>query len=99
MNANQRYVLNGDWAIDWPGIYEVAGTKVRYARTADVHESLEATGPTLEDLSVMVREEVEEKGLQLSNMGPWFFTLLPGDLKTRVVVAFTHLLPHPPGSV
>lgn len=59
MNSNQRYVINGDWAIDWPGVYEVAGTKVHYTRTADMHESLEATGPTLEDLSVMVRDKVE----------------------------------------
>lgn len=55
MTANQRYVINGDWIIDWPGVYEVAGTQVRYARTADVHESFEAAGPTHEDLSVMVR--------------------------------------------
>lgn len=55
MTANQRYVINGDWAIDWPGTYEAGGTQVRYTRTADAHESLEAAGPTQEDLLVMVR--------------------------------------------
>ncbi|XP_066490977.1 mitochondrial import inner membrane translocase subunit Tim13 isoform X2 [Tiliqua scincoides] len=64
MNANQRYVINGDWAIDWPGVYEVAGTKVRYTRTADVHETLETTGPTLEDLLVMVLFQEHNSGIQ-----------------------------------
>ncbi|XP_077188482.1 ADAMTS-like protein 5 isoform X2 [Paroedura picta] len=64
MNANQRYVINGDWAIDWPGEYEVAGTKVRYARTADVHESFEAPGPTQEDLSVMVLFQEHNSGIE-----------------------------------
>ncbi|XP_048353762.1 ADAMTS-like protein 5 [Sphaerodactylus townsendi] len=64
MNANQRYVINGDWAIDWPGVYEVAGTKVHYARTADVHESFEATGPTQEDLSVMVLFQEQNSGIE-----------------------------------
>ncbi|XP_075758832.1 uncharacterized protein LOC102457628 isoform X4 [Pelodiscus sinensis] len=53
MTGEQRYVINGDWAIDWPGAYEVAGTTVRYARNADNHETLEAAGPTAEDLHVM----------------------------------------------
>ncbi|XP_042336034.1 ADAMTS-like protein 5 isoform X2 [Sceloporus undulatus] len=64
MNANQRYVINGDWAIDWPGVYEVAGTKVQYTRTADVHESFEAAGPTQEDLSVMVLFQAPNPGIE-----------------------------------
>uniref|UniRef100_A0A8C0G8T7 ADAMTS like 5 n=1 Tax=Chelonoidis abingdonii TaxID=106734 RepID=A0A8C0G8T7_CHEAB len=53
MNGEQRYVINGDWAIDWPGAYEVAGTTVHYARDPDNHETLEAAGPTEEDLHIM----------------------------------------------
>ncbi|XP_065434569.1 ADAMTS-like protein 5 isoform X3 [Chrysemys picta bellii] len=53
MNGEQQYVINGDWAIDWPGAYEVAGTTVRYARDPDNHETLEAAGPTEEDLHIM----------------------------------------------
>ncbi|XP_053143814.1 ADAMTS-like protein 5 [Hemicordylus capensis] len=64
MNANQRYVINGDWAIDWPGEYEVAGTKVRYTRTADMHESFEAVGPTQEDLLVMVLFQEHNPGIE-----------------------------------
>ncbi|NWX92441.1 ATL5 protein, partial [Nothoprocta pentlandii] len=54
MSSDQRYVLNGDWSIAWPGAYEVAGTRLLYARAADGTESLEAPGPTAEELHVMV---------------------------------------------
>ncbi|KAJ7308134.1 hypothetical protein JRQ81_008645 [Phrynocephalus forsythii] len=54
MSADQRYLLNGNWAIDDPGEYKAAGTRVRYSRRADQEESLEAEGPTREDLLVMV---------------------------------------------
>ncbi|KAM6460605.1 ADAMTS-like protein 5 isoform 4-T4 [Liasis olivaceus] len=53
MNADQHYVLNGEWAIDQPGAYEVVGTKWHYTRTGSVHETLEAAGPTSEDLFLM----------------------------------------------
>ncbi|XP_072834315.2 ADAMTS-like protein 5 isoform X1 [Pogona vitticeps] len=64
MDANQRYVLNGDWAINWPGEYEVAGTRVHYRRTADLQESLEAEGPTQEDLLVMVLVQEPHPGVE-----------------------------------
>ncbi|XP_032992689.1 ADAMTS-like protein 5 isoform X1 [Lacerta agilis] len=64
MTANQRYIINGDWAIDWPGTYEVAGTQVRYTRTADAHESLEAAGPIQEDLLVMVLFQEPNAGIE-----------------------------------
>ncbi|XP_044527826.1 ADAMTS-like protein 5 isoform X2 [Gracilinanus agilis] len=50
MGSDGRYVFNGDWAIDWPGAFEVAGTQVHYSRTSDHVESLWAVGPTGEDL-------------------------------------------------
>uniref|UniRef100_A0A8D0L5D2 ADAMTS like 5 n=1 Tax=Sphenodon punctatus TaxID=8508 RepID=A0A8D0L5D2_SPHPU len=64
MNGNQHYVINGDWAIDWPGVYEVAGTKVQYTRASDSHEILEATGPTQEDLHVMVLFQEPNPGIE-----------------------------------
>lgn len=54
MTSDGRYVLNGDWSIAWPGPYEVAGTRLRYARDPDGTESLEGPGPTDQDLHVMV---------------------------------------------
>ncbi|XP_030396400.1 ADAMTS-like protein 5 [Gopherus evgoodei] len=64
MNGEQRYVINGDWAIDWPGAYEVAGTTVRYARDPDNHETLEAAGPTEEDLHIMVLFQEPNPGIE-----------------------------------
>lgn len=58
MTSDGRYVLNGDWSIAWPGPYEVAGTQLHYARDPDGTETLEAPGPTDEDLHVMVRAGV-----------------------------------------
>ncbi|XP_055563075.1 ADAMTS-like protein 5 isoform X2 [Falco cherrug] len=54
MTSDGRYVLNGDWSIAWPGPYEVAGTQLRYTRAPNGTESLEAPGPTDEDLHVML---------------------------------------------
>lgn len=54
MRSDGHYVLNGDWSIAWPGPYEVAGTQLLYARSPDGTESLEAPGPTDEDLHVLV---------------------------------------------
>ncbi|XP_064493184.1 ADAMTS-like protein 5 isoform X6 [Pseudopipra pipra] len=53
MTSDGRYVLNGDWAIAWPGPYEAAGTRLTYTRAPDGTESLEAPGPTDQDLHVM----------------------------------------------
>lgn len=57
MKANQHYVLNGEWAVDQPGAFEAAGTQWHYTRTANGHETLEAAGPTSDDLFVMVRRD------------------------------------------
>lgn len=54
MTGDGRYVLNGDWSIAWPGPFEAAGTQLLYARAPDGAESLEAPGPTAEDLHLMV---------------------------------------------
>lgn len=54
MGSDGRYVLNGDWSIAWPGPYKAAGTQLLYARSPDGTESLEAPGPTDEDLHVLV---------------------------------------------
>ncbi|KAM8795028.1 ADAMTS-like protein 5 [Eudromia elegans] len=53
-SSDGRYLLNGDRAIAWPGTYEAAGTRLLYARGADGTESLEAPGPTAEELHLMV---------------------------------------------
>lgn len=48
------YYINGAWTIDWPRKFDVAGTAFHYKRPTDEPESLEALGPTSENLIVMV---------------------------------------------
>ncbi|XP_010723320.1 ADAMTS-like protein 5 isoform X3 [Meleagris gallopavo] len=64
MRSNGRYVLNGDWSIAWPGPYEAAGTQLLYARSPDGTESLEAPGPTDEDLHVLVLLQEPNPGIE-----------------------------------
>ncbi|NXI63415.1 ATL5 protein, partial [Anseranas semipalmata] len=64
MTSNGRYVLNGDWSIAWPGPYEAAGTQLLYARAPDGTESLEAPGPTDEDLHVLVLLQEPNPGIE-----------------------------------
>lgn len=53
-----RYVLNGDGALSPPGTYEAAGTRVTYTRGAGPEETLQAAGPTSQELllQVLLRE-------------------------------------------
>ena len=53
MDERERYFINGNWVIDWPGRYESAGVAFHYERTRDA-EVVRATGPLQHDLVVMV---------------------------------------------
>ncbi|GAB0200814.1 ADAMTS-like protein 5 [Grus japonensis] len=64
MTSDGHYVLNGDWSIAWPGPYEVAGTWLHYTRAPDGTESLEAPGPTDQDLHVMVLLQEPNPGIE-----------------------------------
>ena len=46
--------INGGWTIDWPRKFEIAGTTFDYQRPSSDVESLQALGPTNEDLIIMV---------------------------------------------
>ena len=55
---SNKYYINGNWVIDLPKGYNVAGTTVYYSRprrNKGDEEALIAEGPTTEDLDVMVR--------------------------------------------
>ncbi|XP_074160631.1 ADAMTS-like protein 5 isoform X2 [Sminthopsis crassicaudata] len=64
MSSDGRYVFNGDWAIDWPGTFQVAKTQVYYSRTNDRDESLWAAGPTGEDLHLQVLFQEPNPGIE-----------------------------------
>uniref|UniRef100_H2YPL7 ADAM metallopeptidase with thrombospondin type 1 motif, 6 n=1 Tax=Ciona savignyi TaxID=51511 RepID=H2YPL7_CIOSA len=63
-NTNGEEYINGGWAIDWPRKFEIAGTMFSYKRPADEPESLQALGPTTEDLVVMMLLQEPNRGLK-----------------------------------
>ncbi|ETE69425.1 A disintegrin and metalloproteinase with thrombospondin motifs 6, partial [Ophiophagus hannah] len=58
------YYINGAWTIDWPRKFDVAGTAFHYKRPADEAESLEALGPTSENLIVMILLQEQNLGIR-----------------------------------
>merc|ERR1739842_29466 len=54
LKSNNKYFLNGNWLIDWPGEVDAAGTAFSYVRAEDESETLKAAGPTKDNLSLMV---------------------------------------------
>ncbi|XP_029111790.1 ADAMTS-like protein 5 [Scleropages formosus] len=63
-NGRSQFVINGNWRISVPGEYSVAGTKLLYRRSADTWESFEVSGPTQEDLHVMVLSTDKNPGIE-----------------------------------
>lgn len=53
-NVKDEYYINGDWTIDWPRKFPIAGTVFHYKLVEHEPESFRALGPTSEDLVVMV---------------------------------------------
>ncbi|XP_069818563.1 ADAMTS-like protein 5 isoform X2 [Dendropsophus ebraccatus] len=64
MSSSKGYVINGNWAMSRSGVYKVAGTEVRYSRVTSSHETLEAYGPTDEDLYVLVLFQEQNPGIE-----------------------------------
>ncbi|XP_066460791.1 ADAMTS-like protein 5 isoform X2 [Eleutherodactylus coqui] len=64
MSLSKGYVINGNWAMSRSGVYKVAGTEVRYSRVTISHEFLEASGPTDEDLYVLVVFQEQNPGIE-----------------------------------
>ncbi len=53
MDDRERYFLNGNWIVDWPGRYETSGVAFHYERVKD-SEVVHSRGPLQQDLIVMV---------------------------------------------
>ena len=53
-SARGMNYINGGWTIDWPRKFEIAGTTFDYQRPTADPETLQALGPTTEDLIIMV---------------------------------------------
>ncbi|XP_055968763.1 ADAMTS-like protein 5 isoform X1 [Sorex fumeus] len=64
MGGDGSYVLNGNWAISPPGTYVAAGTRVVYTRDAELEETLQATGPTTQDMLLQVLLQEPNPGIE-----------------------------------
>ncbi|KAK7101026.1 hypothetical protein V1264_023874 [Littorina saxatilis] len=63
-NDKDEYYINGDWTIDWPRKFSIAGTVFHYKLVEYEPESFQALGPTSEDLVVMMLLQEENRGIQ-----------------------------------
>ncbi|XP_065060422.1 A disintegrin and metalloproteinase with thrombospondin motifs 7-like [Rhopilema esculentum] len=63
-SSNGFYYLNGHWNIQDTGKYDAAGTKVFYARS-NQKDQLRATGPTKEDLHVLLFVQGPNPGVDI----------------------------------
>uniref|UniRef100_G3PZJ5 ADAMTS like 5 n=1 Tax=Gasterosteus aculeatus TaxID=69293 RepID=G3PZJ5_GASAC len=90
-NGRSQFVINGNWKINIPGEYSVAGTKLLYRRSADTWESFEVPGPTQEDLHLMVLATDRNPGIEYEYwLPPGKYALHHGRSPLR------GLLPSPP---
>uniref|UniRef100_A0A8C4U4C5 Peptidase M12B domain-containing protein n=1 Tax=Falco tinnunculus TaxID=100819 RepID=A0A8C4U4C5_FALTI len=82
------YYINGAWTIDWPRKFDVAGTAFHYKRPTDEPESLEALGPTSENLIVMILLQEQNLGIRYKFSVPISCT---GSGDNEVGFAWNHL--------
>ncbi|CAH1244241.1 ADAMTS6 [Branchiostoma lanceolatum] len=61
--VGEEYYINGQWTIDWPSTFQVAGTTFSYERPDGEPESLSALGPTKEVLEVMILLQEGNQGI------------------------------------
>ena len=50
-----KFLLNGNWLIDWPGRVDAGGATFTYTRAEDDSETLITKGPIKQNLTLMVR--------------------------------------------
>ncbi|XP_046403340.1 ADAMTS-like protein 4 isoform X2 [Ischnura elegans] len=69
--ADGSYIINGNWAINWSGEYEAAGTRFTYRRQdANGGEYIAAKGPLLEPVDIMVIYQQPNPGIKYEYMLP-----------------------------
>ena len=69
------FYINGDWTIDWPRKFSIAGTVFHYERQNDAPEIMRAIGPTSENLVVMVRTVCQDVKLLFAAKCRIFFKM------------------------
>ncbi|XP_076068960.1 ADAMTS-like protein 5 [Oratosquilla oratoria] len=82
LKSGNKYILNGDWLINWPGDLSAAGTSFSYSRAHDESEKLFALGPTTEDLTLMVLLRESNPGVYYEYWTPKTPFLAPPQVKS-----------------
>uniref|UniRef100_A0A672HX59 ADAM metallopeptidase with thrombospondin type 1 motif, 16 n=1 Tax=Salarias fasciatus TaxID=181472 RepID=A0A672HX59_SALFA len=74
-DSQRRYLLNGQWTVDWPGRHPMAGTIFEYKRPYNRPESLISAGPTNETLIIEILLQGWNPGVR------WEYTMKKTDEK------------------
>ncbi|XP_070563783.1 A disintegrin and metalloproteinase with thrombospondin motifs 6-like isoform X2 [Ptychodera flava] len=90
-SVTDEYYINGQWTVDWPRSFDVAGTIFKYERPTDKPETLTSPGPTTEDLVVALL-------LQNENLGVRYQYNVPVTKKASGDIEITFLWEHQPWS-
>ncbi|KAA0723624.1 Papilin Precursor [Triplophysa tibetana] len=99
-NGRSQFVINGNWKISVPGEYSVAGTKLLYRRSADTWESFEVSGPTQEDLHIMVLSTDKNSGIEYEYwLPPDSYALHHGRSQLRLPQHTDNYLPFEPSTI
>ncbi|OXA61246.1 thrombospondin type-1 domain-containing protein 4 isoform X2 [Folsomia candida] len=75
--SDGTFILNGDWRLSWPGVYDGAGTKFYYARQEKLLESIASAGPLNEAVDLMVLYQQPNPGIKYEYMLPLGDTPIP----------------------
>ncbi|KAI1883720.1 hypothetical protein AGOR_G00234450 [Albula goreensis] len=91
LTPDGKSVINGNWAIDRPGIFSAAGTQLTYRRPNEIRskagESITALGPTTQELHVYVIYQQPDPSVS-------YHYILPRESSPSPQPAFpTHKLP------
>ncbi|XP_071524370.1 ADAMTS-like protein 5 isoform X1 [Panulirus ornatus] len=92
LKAGMKFMLNGDWLIDWPGEVDAGGATFTYTRAEDDSETLASLGPTTHDLTLMVLLREHNPGIHYEYWTP----NSPPSPKTSLLMIIT---PPPTASV
>ncbi|KAG1689560.1 A disintegrin and metalloproteinase with thrombospondin motifs 6 [Nymphon striatum] len=68
--SSGKYLINGDWIIDWPKKVYVNGSIITYSRHEEKPESISINGPTTVEFDIFLLVQEENSGIRYSYNNP-----------------------------
>ncbi|KAG1678917.1 A disintegrin and metalloproteinase with thrombospondin motifs 6 [Nymphon striatum] len=68
--SSGKYLINGDWIIDWPKKVFVNGSIITYSRHEEKPESISINGPTTVEFDIFLLVQEENSGIRYSYNNP-----------------------------